>query len=302
MKSIFKIMVVVFCSGSLYAQQVPLTSQYMFNNYLLNPAEAGTVDALSIALSARTQWVGFDGSPRTQFFSAHSKIGDKMGVGGFVYNDKTGPITAQGVQLSYAYHLTINEEAKLSFSLAGLLLSHGIYQSQLTPEDSDDDAITTLNTNSTSADINFGALYYTEKYKVGISSPQLLQSKTYTNTSGSEESQSGRHYYLFGEYNFAIKDKISVIPSTLIKYVEGSPFQFDLSARGVYADKYWVGLSYRYNNSMVVLAGLNCKDFSFGYSYDYTITAMNAKSSGGHEIFLALTINQRKSASSKKFD
>jgi type IX secretion system PorP/SprF family membrane protein len=302
MKSIFKMMVVVLSSGSLYAQQVPLTSQYMFNNYLLNPAEAGAVDALSLALSARTQWVGFEGSPKTQFFSAHAKVGEKMGVGGYIYNDKTGPITAQGIQLSYAYHLRLNETAKLSFSLAGLILSNGIYQSELTPEDTDDNAINSLNVNTTSADINFGALYYTKKYKVGIASPQLLQSEIYSNTSESEENKPGRHYYLFGEYNFAIKDKISVIPSALIKYVAEAPIQFDLSARGVYADKYWVGLSYRYNNSMVILAGLTYKDFSFGYSYDYTITDINAHSSGGHELFLSLRMNKSKSVSSKKFD
>ena len=297
-----RMIALVLFSGSLYAQQIPLTSQYMFNNYLLNPAEAGSTEAISVALSARTQWVGFDGSPKTQFFSAHSKIADKMGVGGFVYNDKTGPITEQGFQLSYAYHLTINEEAKLSFSLAGLLMSYGIFQSELRPENSDDDAINSLNVNSTSADINFGALYYTEKYKVGISSPQLIQSKNYSNSSGSGEGKPGRHFYLFGEYKYALNDEISVIPSTLVKYVAGSPIQFDLSARGMYDNKYWFGLSYRYNNSMVLLAGLNYKDLSFGYSYDYTITDIKTHSSGGHELFISLAINKSKSASSKKFD
>ena len=97
MKNIIKIVVLFFCVTNAFAQQVPLTSQYMFNNYLLNPAESGSVDYIKASISARAQWTGLEGSPKTQFFSMESKLGEKMGIGGYVYKDETGrrvmPIT-----------------------------------------------------------------------------------------------------------------------------------------------------------------------------------------------------------------
>ncbi len=301
-KNILGTLIVVCFVNIGFAQQIPLTSQYMFNNYLLNPAEAGTKDYISASLSARAQWTGLEGSPNTQFFSLQSKLGKKMGVGGYVYKDETGPISEQGVQLSYAYHLSVTDKSKLSFSLAGSFFFHDLNKAVLTPEESNDDAINAVKINSVSPDINFGILYYTDKYKVGISAPQLLQNKIYDNRNGEVTNNLSRHYYLFGEYKFDVNDNIAVVPSTLVKYVAGAPFQFDLNTRGIYKEKYWLGVSYRYNNAIVALAGLNYKNLSFGYAYDYSMTDINSYSSGGHEFFLSLKVYKKKEVSSKKFD
>jgi type IX secretion system PorP/SprF family membrane protein len=302
MKNILRIIVLVCCANFVTAQQVPLTSQYMFNNYLLNPAEAGSVDYISASLSARSQWTGVEEAPNTQFFSIQSKLGKKMGIGGYVYKDETGPINEQGLQLSYSYHLSVTDASKISFSLAGLLFSHDINRAVFRPEEQDDDAINNLKVSSVSPDINFGVLYYTDNYKIGISSPQLLQNKIYASTVDEENNKLARHYYLFGEYKYEVNDKISVVPSTLVKYVSGAPFQVDINARGVYDEKYWFGVSYRYNNAIVALAGINYKNLSFGYAYDYTLTDVSSQTFGGHEIFLSLKIYKKAPVSSKKFD
>lgn len=302
MKNIFGFLTGLLLVGSISAQQIPLTSQYMFNNYLLNPAEAGTLDYISASLSARAQWTGLEGAPNTQFFSLQSKLGKKMGVGGYIYKDATGPISEQGIQLSYAYHLQVTDDAKLSFSVAAMLFSHDINRAVFRPEEGDDNAINSLKVSAVSPDINFGILYYTEKYRVGISAPQLLQNNIYASITDTNNNNLARHYYLYGEYKFDVNDKIAVVPSTLVKYVSGAPFQFDLSARGIYDEKYWFGLSYRHSNALVVLAGLNYKNLSFGYAYDYTLTDINSHSSGGHEIYLALRMYKKAPVASKKFD
>tara|TARA_B100000809_G_C15111848_1_gene520908 strand:- start:365 stop:1273 length:909 start_codon:yes stop_codon:yes gene_type:complete len=302
MKNIVKIVVLFFFVTNAFAQQVPITSQYMFNNYLLNPAEAGSVDYIKASISARAQWTGLEGSPKTQFFSMESKLGEKMGIGGYVYKDETGPISEQGIQLSYAYHLKVSDAAKISFSLAGMLFSHDMNKALLQAEEYDDDALNSIKLTSMSPDINFGIMYYTDKYKVGISSPQLLQNKKYASYSDTNNNVLARHYYLHGEYKFNVSDKISVVPSTLVKYVSGAPFQFDINARGVYDEKYWLGVSYRHSNAVVILAGLNYKNLSFGYAYDFTMTDMNSYSNGGHEVFLSLKLFKKATVSSKKFN
>jgi type IX secretion system PorP/SprF family membrane protein len=303
MKYFIKLFVLICVVNSLSAQQIPLTSQYMFNDYLLNPAVAGSTDYTFASLSARAQWTGLDGSPNTQFISAHTKIGEKMGIGGFIYKDETGPLSETGIQLSYAYHLSINESSKLSFSLAGMMVAHDINQAYLKPEESGDDALNNLKVKSVSPDINFGVMYYTDKYKIGLSSPQLIQMKQYGSLNESANiSKLTRHYYLFGEYKFALNDNFSVVPSTLVKYVPGAPFQADINARGIYNQKYWLGVSYRYNNAVVALIGLDYKNLSFGYAYDYALTDLGDYSTGGHEIFLSLKIFKKEEESAKKFD
>ena len=303
MKNILKVVVFVCFANAVSAQQIPLTSQYMFNDYLLNPAIAGSKDYTQLSLSARAQWTGLDGAPQTQFFSAQTKIGDKMGLGGFVYNDETGPIRETGFQLSYAYHLTISDNSKLSFSLGGMFASHYISKASFRPEEGGDEALNNLKINSSVGDINFGILYYTEKYKVGISSPQILQSKLYAGIEPNENlSVLARHYNLYGEYKFDINDDVAVVPSTLVKYVQGAPIQADINARGIYKQKYWLGVSYRYNNAVSAMVGLSYRNLSFGYAYDYTLTDMNSYSTGGHEVFLSLKVFKKIEESSKKFD
>ena len=275
----------------------------MFNDYLLNPAIGGSTDYTFVALSGRVQWAGLEGSPKTQFISAHTKLGKKMGVGGYIYNDETGPINETGLQLSYAYHLTVTDKSKLSFSLAGMIAGHSINEVKLKAEEDGDDALNNLNNKGYVGDINFGMLYYSDKYKVGLSSSQLLQNKLYNGSrKGENLSELARHYNLYAEYSFPVSDNIDVVPSTLVKYVQGSPFQFDINVRSVLKKKYWLGVSYRYNNAIAAMIGLSFKNLSFGYSYDFTMTDINSYSSGGHEVFLALKMFKKIEESSKKFD
>lgn len=304
MKNILKLIVFVFIAKAGFSQQIPLTSQYMFNDYLLNPAVAGSKDYLSASLSVRSQWTGLEGAPKTQFFSMHSKLGKKMGVGGFVFNDETGPVSERGIQLSYAYHLSLNDKSKLSFSVAGMMFFHDINRAYLRAEEANDNTLNTMLVKAVSPDINFGMMYYNEKLKIGLSSPQLLQNNIYgEKASGNNANKLSRHYYLFSEYQFNVSDKVDVVPSALFKYVQGSPMNFDFNVRGVLNKKYWLGVSYRYNNAIAGLIGLNYKKLSFGYAYDYSMTDLKDYSTGGHEIFLSLRLFEKeKEASSVRFN
>ena len=79
MKKLLITLSITFMVTGLFAQQIPLTSQYMFNDYLINPAIGGSFNYTPIALSVRSQWSGMDGAPETQFLGGHTKIGKKTG-------------------------------------------------------------------------------------------------------------------------------------------------------------------------------------------------------------------------------
>jgi len=104
------------------AQQQAQYSQYMNNNYILNPGATGVEDYIDVKLSYRTQWTGLEGAPKTYYASASSSLGkwrstpkrtiaDRRrpfhAVGGIVYNYVTGPTSRLGVYASYAYNVVL---------------------------------------------------------------------------------------------------------------------------------------------------------------------------------------------------
>src|SRR5687767_3375275 len=64
-------------SITVSAQQKPYYTQYILNNYILNPAISGIENYTDLKLSYRNQWTGIDGSPVTTYLSVHSPIGKK---------------------------------------------------------------------------------------------------------------------------------------------------------------------------------------------------------------------------------
>src|SRR5436190_23650752 len=93
-------------SGTATAQQDAMFTHYMNNTIAVNPAYAGTRNALTITGIHRSQWVGFDGAPITQTLTMHTPLGNhKMGIGLSVVNDKIGPVNTSGAFADYAYYL-----------------------------------------------------------------------------------------------------------------------------------------------------------------------------------------------------
>ena len=121
MKRLILISISLFIVGqTIKAQQLPLYSQYMMNGFLLNPAITGSESYTPVRITARQQWIGIEGAPSTQAISAHHPFKSKnMGVGGYLFNDKFGPVSRTGILTSYAYHINLNRmDSKLGFGLS----------------------------------------------------------------------------------------------------------------------------------------------------------------------------------------
>ena len=117
--------------AGLNAQQFPVYSQYVFNEYMMNPAVAGTMDHTPIRLSYGDQWAGFTDmqgnniAPKTFAFSAHTPISNNLAFGGFVYNDVTGPISQTAAQLSYSWRGCLSKQSCFWERKKFLSLSYG---------------------------------------------------------------------------------------------------------------------------------------------------------------------------------
>lgn len=279
----------VLLSTGLCAQQVQQFTQYQFVGLAYNPAFAGTDDYFNAFAIHRSQWAGITDAPRTYQMGLHapSKSG-KMGFGGNLFTDVTGPTSRFGIQGSYAYHLRVNETSKISLGLSFGLTQFVMDGSQITLREQGDQAMTNAIQSELKPDAGFGALWYSDKFYLGLSASQLLNNQL-DFFPGDGEGKMAVHYYATGGYKFDVSSDFQIEPSMLVKYVNPSPIQLDLSTRVIYKSNLWLGGTYRSNDAAAIFAGYNIMDYlSLGYSYDITTSDLRNYSDGTHEILLML--------------
>lgn len=283
---------------SLKAQQLPQYSQYILNKYVINPASAGFDNYFVGQSNYRSQWQGIKDAPRTYILSVNGPIrNDKMGVGGYMFNDITGPTRRSGINLSYAYKVKLTDDFKLSLAINAGVLQYSVDGSEITFEEQDDFGSDFLEKNIL-PDAGFSFYIAGKNAFIGASAPQLIRSQIQFEKS--KEKQTGRlsnHYFLMGGYKYAVNDRIKIEPSFLLKYVDPVPVQYEVALRGIYQDKYWIGGSYRKDDAIGLLFGFILQDnFSVGYSYDLIQSDIGNYSSGSHEIMLSVKFNNNTSS------
>ncbi len=286
---------------SVNAQQLPLYSQYMFNGFLLNPGIAGSVDYFPIRLTARQQWTGIKDAPSTQALSAHYLFeSQKLGVGGFVFNDKFGPLSETGIQASFAYHLPLEGiNSKLGIGLAFKAFQFKFDESELVTIDDNDMAVTHGKIAKFVPDADFGLYLYGERYYVGVSATQLIQFKIDLGDSNLvDQNKIIRHYYSLAGYRFSLNDNFDVEPSVLVKGTMQSPWQVDFNVKAIYKSMYWLGVSYRSSKDLVAMVGFKVKKFYIGYAFDYTFSNISKYSNGSHEILIGFNVFEGKNKGS----
>jgi len=294
MKKLFLLIATILIDLSVNAQQLPLYSQYMMNSFLLNPGITGSTGYIPIRLTVRQQWTGIEDAPSTQALSANGLIGKQnMGIGGYIFNDKFGPISSTGIQASYAYHLRINKEIKLGLGLSISAFQFKMNGADLHPLDASDQALTGNAESTFVPDANFGAYLYSNKFFVGLSGAQLTQYKIKLNEELAGSNQMIRHYYLLGGYQFEVSKEFDIQPSVLIKGTEHTPFQLDVNVKTFYKKNYWLGFSYRTSDAAIVLIGFKVNRFHLGYAFDYTFSNLSHYSTGSHEIMLGVNLGNK---------
>lgn len=276
------------------AQQLPQLTQYNSQDYLYDPAVAGSRPWFEIRSAQRNQWVGIQDAPRTFMLSAMTPLLSNMGVGGYVYTDNVGPTRRTGMQLSYAYHLRLNDEIKLGLGLSFGLIQFMIDGSKIEFHDGDEPLLDDQLRGSLMPDATFGLYLYHERWWFGATAPQLLRNKIWFYDEGKQDIGTlAPHYYAMGGYRIPITEDLRLEPSFLLKYVDPVPPKFDLTATLRYQDMVWIGATYRSQDAICLMVGYWMKKtFQFGYSYDLTTTNLRNYSSGTHEVMLGITFGK----------
>jgi type IX secretion system PorP/SprF family membrane protein len=282
--------------GIVYGQQDPIMTQYIFDKLPLNPGYAGSVDALSINLIDRYQWVGIDDGPNTITLSANSYLPNPhLGVGIYAFRDALGPTVETGVMGSFAYKILF-PRGKLSFGVQFGFNYLDIDWNALDPMDPGDPLLNNQVRQKAVPDAGVGIYYYTRRWYVGASSTHLLQNKMVVSeenpTNTTSFSKLLRHFYVMGGVAIPVGDNIDIRPSAMVKYVQNAPVQGDITFSMLFLDIFWVGVGYRTEKCMTFLVDFNiARNLHVGYSYDAWFNQLKSYNSGSHEIRLGYDLD-----------
>ena len=310
MKKIVTILFILLLTAySAMSQQEPVFSQYMMNKFLINPAYAGSEGYTSFNLTARQQWLGFENAPSTQAISGQTRImktshisksrsvrkrtkrrrpSGRIGIGGYLYNDQNGPIGRTGLELSYAYHLFVND-GQISLGLSLSAYQFRVNTNDLVTPDDYDPLIEEARESMFIPDGTVGIYYTYQPFYIGFSAKNLFQA---TLKFGADNSfgdyQQVRHYYLISGYRYDMNNDFEIEPSFLVKTTEAFNLQTDITVKGYYKRDYWLGVSYRTGNAFITMVGIKIDRLYIGYAFDYSLNDIQRISYGSHEIMIGV--------------
>ena len=275
-----------------HGQQLQSSSFYEVQGLVHNPSMAGVQKHATIGAAYRTQWSGINGAPKTAtLFGSFALDKHAIGLGGYLYNDQTGPISRSGLNLAFAKHIALSK-GKLSVGLEAKVQQYAIDVDKLAESLGAMDPVLMAGDNKYKFDAGFGVSYISDRLEVGASVSQLIQSKLdfYSgNLSRSTEGRLYRHYYAHGAYHWNVDKNTVVTPNFLMIYMPNAPLEFQGGARVEHNELLWWGVSLRAEQSWMFSAGLRVnKKLNIGYSFEIYKSPISVYNNGSsaHEVML----------------
>ncbi|MGJ8735439.1 PorP/SprF family type IX secretion system membrane protein [Zobellia laminariae] len=287
----------IFANNICYGQQTPVFPEYNYNPFIVNSAYAGFLDEGEITLAGSGFLGAIEGSPETVGLSFHSPLRDGiMGLGGAVIRDQIGVTTTTSAYGAYSYRIffdfkenrpywQIYQKPSLSF---GLTAGMQQFQDNLLELGISNDPTFASNVNATLPLVGIGILFNKANFYAGVSTPNILGSRF---SSDDRVDLKSVYYGNFGYRFFPNGDDILLKPSMLVKYENGSPLQADINMSLSLRDKLEVGVGYRTNSSINVLAGFYLFD-SFRFIYTYNIASKDLTIGNTHGLILSFQFNR----------
>ena len=320
---------IICLSATTFAQQEGHYLNMASNPFMLNPAAGGMSDVAHIELSARNQWSGYSGGPRSVLLVGHTQLkvggnsdgglkefnqenaklfksptrstgGMKHVVGGKALHDAIGPFIKTSVYGSYGFHLPFTKKVNFGAGLGVGWSNLGVIQSRVVLHEKDDAAYNQFLGNTSSQnilDVNAGVVFYGENLFLGVSTTQLLKNDVRFEDVVTE-SNFNQHYFLVAKYNFDLSEEFSIEPTVVAKYVENSPLSADFGARFIYNKASWLAFQYRTSNAITFQVGTNIvKNIYVSYGFEVATGPLRNGTSGTHELQLGFYIGKNRNTS-----
>lgn len=288
--------IVLLGSALSFAQQLPQFSQYMFNTISINPAYAGSRQTFSVVGLHRSQWAGIiDKAPSTETLSLHMPLkNEKIGVGLSVIQDELGYENFSYVYGDFSYTIKTGLETKLAFGIKAGLTQYSL-DNDFRQNNDNDPAVYGIE-NRWGPNIGAGVYWHSNKWYLGFSAPRIYKTDYNTDEIRALERVS---YYLTGGYVFDLATNVKLKPSTLLKFTNGAPLSIDLNANFLFYEKFWIGPSYRINQSSESWGAFGgMVDFQvsnqlrIGYAYERPNSDLSQFAGATHEVLMVFELKR----------
>lgn len=297
-----------FASAQVKAQEtLPIYSDYLSDNvYLVHPSAAGIGNCGKIRFTARTQWSGVEDAPSLQMLSVHKRVGENMGVGFILFNDKNGYHSQQGIQGTYAYHINLGrleDVNQLSFGLSLMAVKNSVDESDFSIPDP---VISQIVRSENYFNADFSMAFHKKGFfsyftvKNIILSSRSLYNDQY-------ESLNLRRYLVTLGYYYGQGKSLQFEPSMMAQSIERTGEKFVDFNLKVYKDianaQLWAAFSYRRGfdnttteelNYLTPIVGVNYQNFMVSYTYTKQTGEILFDDAGYHQISLGFNFGCRK--------
>jgi type IX secretion system PorP/SprF family membrane protein len=299
MRNLVVITLILLACAPARAQQDEMYTQYFYNKLVLNPAYAGSRDAISVTGLYRTQWVGFDGAPKTQSFSIHAPVfSENIGLGLSIIHDEIGINDNMTINGAYAFRINF-DKGRLALGINAQVKRLFMDWANTNPLEQGSSVIPYGNTTTYLPNFGAGLYYDADAYYVGVSVPHLIENKLKFGNDGSSQVdniQARQRRHIFGMAGFItpVADEVEFQPSLLVKYVANAPVSVDVNASFIFYKSLLTGVSYRTGDSFDMIIQLFLKNnLRIGYAHDFNTTKLNDYHNGTHEIMLGIDFGKR---------
>ena len=283
--------VILMQGVSVYSQQDPMYSMYLFDKMLINPAFTGSSGWAVATAKHRDQYMGLSGRPSTQTFNFHAPIQKKnIGLGIKIVNDNLGILTDQNAALDLSYHLSF-AGGKLSFGIEGGMFRRTIKYGDLVLSSQFDKAIPATTETSMVPDASAGFYYQKRQFYLGVSRYHLLnQPFSETVNTGKSSKLFPHNYFLMGTV-FDLGRFWQMEPSVFVKYQDAGIFQADANLMFYFDERFGLGAQYRTGDAIVGMIKIHITEgLRIAYSYDMTLSPLSTYGKASHEIILSYGI------------
>jgi len=299
MRIVYTLFCFLFLLADVFAQQMPVYSQYFMNGFVVNPALAGSDGTVKFQLSARDYMLGIRESPKTLTASVNARLlrqivgvkkgrvrsqSGRVGMGGLVYSDHNGLVNRIGLQYTYAYHIDLNH-SQLSLGLSAALSQTRIEANKLNFNDPEPLLKEGFGNLAYVPDAVLGVFYKKKEYYIGLTASNLFQ-RSINLGEIDYNYVLYRHYFLLGGTSFDVGQNTYVAPEFLLKTTSNGMYQGEFSTRVSYRDDFWMAVTYRTPQIAALMVGMRTRELFISYTYEYNFSATRSFSFGAHELCL----------------
>lgn len=303
MKNFFTI-IFLLLGLSLWAQQEPQYTHFMYNQQLYNPAYVGSRNTPSFTALHRSQWIGFEGAPYSEVLSFQTPImRERAGLGATVSRYAIGITTSYFSSVAYSYNLKLTPNLSVRLGLQGTLEYFGVRfnDPKVVVVNQDDPSLPDNYSERYAWNVGVGAyLTYKNMFYMGLSAPQLYPNDVGVNSFSDLTAKISPHRYLNLGASIPVSEQLDIMPNLIVKWVDNAPIDFDVNLSVRYLQKLTLGLTARAGGDNIIesMDGLVffqiTPKFGAGLGYDYTLSKIKEYQSGTVEVMLRYDLRDDK--------